>query len=384
VAHHPARDWAPKWSADGKTIVFLSKRTGSEGLWALSIKDGQAQGEPVLIMEGLPSSVTPLGISDAGIYYYSISSRLSDLYTAEMDLETGLLISQPVKVKTGLEKLCYKPLWTPDGNTLLYISHRLDSFQPWLGGTDIVMHDIETNQERIVHVEEFFLHPDILWYYPTLTSDGRALVGHREPHIADEEFIKIDLENGDVEVLKAQGPDLMEEMAYWPRLSEDGRTLYYLTGDTKAIVRYDIISKNETEIFRSDSAIYYIAFSPDLKEMVFRYWFHNPNELWWLSLEDGEPELLCALDSDERIRFPVWTPDGKYVLFPTLKSEKLYRVRLDGEQDLLECELDMKNRKYTQVHPDGKRIAFMQLRGNYQEVWAMENYLPKSETIKEK
>jgi len=380
VAQHSAHDWSSQWSVDGKQILFLSERTGSKALWAVSIENGQPVSEPILIQEGLPASISPLGISDAGIFYYSISSRMSDIYTAEMDLETGKMLSQPEKLKVGLEKLNYKPLWLPDGKTLVYMLYQADASQFLPPDTPIILHNIGTGQERAIHVEGLSVHPDLAMFYPTLTADGRALVVHRAVNSIDRDFAKINLDNGDVEVLKAHPLGDQTKMGYWPRLSKDSRILAYLSGDQSAIVIYDLISKEEMEIFRSDKDIYQTAFSPDLDQVVFRYRCCEHNELWLLSMEGGEPRLLGALEEGEIIRMPAWSPDGQYVLFMAENSNKLYRVRVDGDDGFQECELEMEDIYFPQIHPDGKRIAFTQFKGNYQEVWAMENFIPDPET----
>lgn len=92
---------------------------------------------------------------------------------------------------------------------------------------------------------------------------------------------------------------------------------------------------------------------------------------------EANPKLLGSLQHGESMEFITWTPDGKYVLFICEQTQKLYKAEVDGDNGFEECELKMKNRNYVQVHPDGKTIIFTEFKGQFQEVWVMENYMPK-------
>jgi Tol biopolymer transport system component len=88
----------------------------------------------------------------------------------------------------------------------------------------------------------------------------------------------------------------------------------------------------------------------------------------------------------------VWSGDGRYILFvenhvvrnargievSDRKAARLMRLRVsDGQAQ--ETGVVMDNIQYLRPHPDGQQIAFTAgLQMN--EVWAMENFLPKPAT----
>jgi len=44
LIRHPADDYAPVWSYDGKAVLFASNRTGTVGLWTVPVVDGHPAG----------------------------------------------------------------------------------------------------------------------------------------------------------------------------------------------------------------------------------------------------------------------------------------------------------------------------------------------------
>lgn len=213
------------------------------------------------------------------------------------------------------------------------------------------------------------------WSYPTISNDGKYLVGHRLINNSASDFIKINLNNGEYSVLKKLSGKMQSEMCVWPRLSEDGSSLFYLRSDKKALISYDLDAKEETEVYSSDLEIYPLAYSPDLSLAAFRYYGHKSNEIWLLSMKSSEARLLGSLPEGESTKFITWTPNGKHVIFVSFQSQKLYKIEVGSDKGIEECELDMKNRPYIQVHPDGKTVVFTEFKGQYQEVWVMENYM---------
>jgi Tol biopolymer transport system component len=84
----------------------------------------------------------------------------------------------------------------------------------------------------------------------------------------------------------------------------------------------------------------------------------------------------------------VWTPDGRYLLFPKVKDEavELWRISVAGGEPQ---NLGLTPRKMgglnvspmggLSIHPDGLRIAFTGAESKHgAEIWAIENFLPGS------
>jgi hypothetical protein len=58
------------WFPEGNRILFLSDRGGTWGIWALSVADGQAKGDPMLIKADT-GRIWPMGFSRKGEFFYT-------------------------------------------------------------------------------------------------------------------------------------------------------------------------------------------------------------------------------------------------------------------------------------------------------------------------
>jgi Tol biopolymer transport system component len=77
---------------------------------------------------------------------------------------------------------------------------------------------------------------------------------------------------------------------------------------------------------------------------------------------------------------PAWSPDGKYIYFARYikgtRRQELWRIPSAGGEPVrfdLTADGVMEN---IDIHPDGRRIVFDSQRSG-QDVWVMENFLPK-------
>ncbi|MCH8244066.1 MAG: PD40 domain-containing protein, partial [Planctomycetes bacterium] len=61
LTSHPDGDWNPRWSRDGKSIWFLSIRSGSAQVWSIAVDGGEA-----IQVTDLPLDVGTLAVSPAG------------------------------------------------------------------------------------------------------------------------------------------------------------------------------------------------------------------------------------------------------------------------------------------------------------------------------
>src|SRR5687767_7505991 len=104
VATHPRVDLQPTWGRDGTTLYFTSARNGR---WSIFRHD-LATGTDSALVNGIQPSVSPDGRS---IAYERGGLRVLDLATRESrlvrDEETGYRM---------------KPVWTPDGRSILYVT----------------------------------------------------------------------------------------------------------------------------------------------------------------------------------------------------------------------------------------------------------------------
>jgi Tol biopolymer transport system component len=101
-------------------------------------------------------------------------------------------------------------------------------------------------------------------------------------------------------------------------------------------------------------------FSPDGKRLAFALSNGQGIDIWVKDLDRDTPSRLSFLPGVNR--FPVWTPDGKNIVFQSLftAAPGLYWIRSDGSgeaQRLTDGKLQETPYSFS---PDGKRLAFQQ------------------------
>ena len=120
VTGHRANDVVVGFTPGSDVLLFTSDRTGSNGLWAAAISEG-VPGEPRLLHRDF-GSVDPVGIARDGSLFYARAIGARDVYTVEVDLATGRLLSQPALVKGLHQGSNVQGIWSPDGRTLAYLA----------------------------------------------------------------------------------------------------------------------------------------------------------------------------------------------------------------------------------------------------------------------
>ena len=333
--------------------------------------------------------IVPLGFTRSGSFYYGYSQKNNNIYNAEIDSETGEILTLPKKTITRFEGYNQAPSYSPDGKYLAYISRRFpltifsDYTMAKMGGNVLCIKSLETGKER-----EIF--PDINRFRsPRWSSDGRSVFVIDMNNSGSKQ---IDIQTGNVSLVLHDdnlGPQPTER-------SLDGKTIFYVRRDRKAntsqILVRNLESGTKKEIYRSDGGLH-IRLSPDgkwlaIQDSYMKSYFRVPNIIPSLSIipsAGGEPRELCRFEDGIDIEAGApftWTPDGKYILY-SMKSQKkeiekwdLYRIPAKGgkpEKLGLEMGGFLMN---LSIHPNGQHIAFSITEESNAEIWVMENFLP--------
>jgi len=370
LVQHPAYDWGPVWAPDGRSIFFVSDRSGANAAWLMQVADGKPVGEPRLIKEDA-GEMSPMGFTREGSLYYHVGYNSTDVYTVSIDPDTGKLLAPPVKAIRSFEGLNSSPAWSPDGKGLAYVSER-----PSPGSAQrrdvLVIRSEETGQERELHPKKVW--PQNLRWSP----DGRSI-------LCGNSLQLIDVKTGDVSSIVKFPPKFAPtdnvKIGAWA-LSPDWKTVFYARqmNGSHSIITHDLASGKEKELCQEEVHWAGLGISPDGRQLVFA---KDGNTLMVIAIEGGELRILHRLQEGRGFAFrcpPRWTVDGRYVLFGKRHPVELWRV--PGEGGEAQKVLAMDGLQDVSVHPDGRRIAFT-CKKWIDQVWAMENFLPESTSDKD-
>ncbi len=357
LVENPANDFNPIWTPDGNRILFTSDRTGTFGIWVLSVADGNPRGAPELLRADM-GKTWPLRFAGANTYFYGVQTGMQDVYVAELDPDTGKVTAPPSQASRRLVGANRWPEWSPDGKLLAFVSD-----QP-PGGQNLPMLSIltlETGKQEELHPRMKDIQR-LRW-----SPDGRSILAGGRDERDRRGLYRIDAQTGDVSPSVLSGGMGVVWQAAW---SPDGRTIYYTMG--AGIIARDLGTGQERQVQSGDTM--HFALSPDGRFLAVPRVdpLDKSSVLDIVALDTGQSRELIRADGGAFYKALSWSADGRFLFFT--KLPELWRVDVEsGESEKVGIAMD--GLHGLRVHPDGRRIAFFAWEFGA-ELWAMEQFLP--------
>jgi len=393
LIEHPADDQLLGWTPDGNHILFASDRSGTMSAWMIRVTDGKPQGSPDLVKPDIGQTI-PIGFTPAGSFYYGLAIGTGDVYTAELDLATGRVLTEPQIATQRYVGWNTSPAWSPDGQYLAYISrnrHPLAAQRPEI----ITLRSLKTGEERDLSPKLPFMWGPIRW-----SPDGRSILVSCKDSKARHGLCLIDAQTA-----KATPIEMWQDTIDIPAWFPDGKRLLYRSWQREAgtitatILVRDLETGRETEFFRPTPGLIIddIALSPDGRQVALTLLEKETRSsvLKVLPVAGGDARELVRAKEPETIFVDSlsWSSDSRYIVFgkgraigQERKTQLLAISPRGGEPHALGLAMD--SVRDVSFHPDGHHLAFATSAGIMREgkakveVWVMENFLPTLKAVK--
>jgi Tol biopolymer transport system component len=377
LIRHEADDRLIGWTPDGASLLFVSNRGGSNGVWQVDVKDGRSTGSPRLIQRGI-GNINPIGITDEGTLFYGTNKGLSDIFISE--IEAGELKGEPRRVPSRTEGSNSQVAWSPDGKRIAYISGPKRDFRGHL-----VIQELATGKEKELNTGrlDFFTQARVSW-----SPDGMSIVAAGSEPGSDYAIFVVEVGTGKANPLIEPPP---ESHGVWPiGWAPDGREFLYrlnhFIGEEETYHR-SIMAKNlQTNEVRKivsfqGTSIADAAISPDGKQLALWHAIEDDRgELVVAPSSGGEPRALTELEAGDWDWYGIgWHPTSDEIYFPRGPENglrELLRIAASGGQSK-KTGIKFESIRSVVFHPSGKRLAF-QGSETKNEIWVMENFLSSS------
>lgn len=336
-----AYDVHPRYSPDGKSIVFTSDRSGSDNAWIMDLETEETHQVTKSNNEWVQSAEWS---PDGEYVVVSKGRRNHKLFMYHKDGGGGF---QLIKNPTGLKTV--EPTFSPDGR-YIYYSQRFGAwnYNAQLPQYQLAMYDRENGRNATItsrYGSAFSptLSPDGKWLvYGSRYEDQTGLV-KRDLASGDEEWLAYPIQRDEQESIAPLGvlpamtftPDSKSVIASWGgklhkvNIDGSGSTEIPLDVDVELEMgprlKFDYPISDEEKMIVTQ--IRDGVPSPDGSKLAFT----SLNRLYVMDLPEGEPKRLSKMEMTEAQ--PTWSPDGKHVAYVTWSDTdggSIYKVNVDG------------------------------------------------------
>ncbi|MCP5116054.1 MAG: hypothetical protein GY953_34945, partial [bacterium] len=323
LTDHPARNYSPAWSADGRQIAFLREEP-----------DGKAS---LLVTPALGGSIRKLGETlapplpeiwtaspfltwspDSRWIVYAYSGSRGEPYGLRLLPVNGgeerTLTSPPPRSvgDTG-------PAFAPDGRALVFSRHVT------LTGSELFLLELDENlapqrEPRQLTFEE--QQSDS----PVWTPDGREIIYSSGPPGNNSLWKVAASESGRPERLASVGED-----GRYPSLSREGHLVYTRQYFDTNIWRLDLSASLPVKLISSTRRDQNPQYSPDGRSIAFGSTRSGHFEVW-VSDNDGTNARQLTAFEGPLTGTPRWSPDGSRIAFDSRAggSSNIYLMSSEG------------------------------------------------------
>ena len=308
----------PMWSADGKTLFYMSDASGAENIWAAQVATPASVKALTHFKEG---RVLWPSIGDGGkTIVFERNFAIWKMDTASGEAERVPITLRGVAASPGVthvtETIFNTMALSPDGKKIAVIAHGEVFAASAKDGGDA---------QRLTHTAAAESEPS--W-----SADSMKLVYRREAGTGEgsgHNLVMYDFATGKESVLTQAGNDDAN-----PQWSPDGKSIAYLRNDKElrvVTVPAKDVAAADRVVATGDVPRSAVTWSPDSQWIAYtlddKRSFRNVNVV---QATGGESHPVSFLANGETASRIAWSPDGRYLLFDTAqRSEQVQIARVD-------------------------------------------------------
>ncbi|MGC2100554.1 MAG: protein kinase [Candidatus Sulfotelmatobacter sp.] len=336
----------PSWSPSGRFIYFSSDRSGGINIWRAPVKaDGTLNGSLQQVTTGAGQDVEVAVSPDSKRLAYATLRQNADIWRLPVSPQTGLTNGTPEAVISTTREDS-RGAWSPDGNMVAFNSDRAGDMNVWL----FRLADSNTRQLTTGHGGDF---------QPNWSPDEKRIVFFSS-RSGSPNIWEVDIGSGLLNPLTSNSGVNVN-----PFYSPDGKLIAYQSDQSGRLEVWvmNVDGSNPRRLTNVGITGHFMRWTPDGSGIVFRctcsgkpatmkvsvsggdpqpfaetmmggsHMSFSPDRtlimdvvghrvLWVSPVNGGKPEKVYEFpDSDVRIDYPVWSPDGKWVMFDRFRPQ---------------------------------------------------------------
>ncbi len=339
-------DLNPAWCHSGKQIYFSSDRGGGLNIWRAEVTPNRAPiGVPQQVTMGSGQDVQ-LAMSPTGEQLaFAILRQNADLWRLPVSPQTGLATGDPEEVVASTREDS-RGAWSPDGTQIAFNSDRNGDMNLYLyslqnqsyrqitkGPGGDFQPQWSPDGKRLVFFSSRTGDADI-WLLDIATSGLQQLTSNRSLDInpffsPDGEYIAFQSDRSgrmEVWVMKSDGSEQRQltklgVTGHFLRWSHDGKNVIFRCpcGGKPQTYQAPLDGADPVPLNSEIAGGSHMSFSPDyslLMDVV------GHKTLSVSPVATGKAVKVYEFpDGETRIDYPVWSPDGKWVLFDRFRPQ---------------------------------------------------------------
>ena len=336
----------PSWSPSGRFIYFSSYRSGGINIWRAGVnKDGTLSGSFQQVTTGAGQDVEVAVSPDSKRLAYATLRQNADIWRLPVSPQTGLTNGTPEAVISTTREDS-RGSWSPDSKMVAFNSDRAGDMNIWLytfansttrqlttGHGGDFQPNWSPDEKKIAFFSSRSGSPNI-WEVEIASGTLRRLTSNSEVNVnpfysPDGKLIAYQSDQSgrlEVWVMNADGSNPRRlgnagVMGHFMRWTADGLGIVFrCTCNGKPATMKASLSGGEPQPYAETMmGGSHMSFSPDrirIMDVV------GHKVLWVSPVNGGKPEKVYEFpDSDVRIDYPVWSPDGRWVMFDRFRPQ---------------------------------------------------------------